>query len=279
MEPENITLVLALLAGLLSFVSPCVLPLMPVYLGYLTGLTVSDHGPKKRYYVISHALAFIVGFTIIFVLIGATLGLIAGTFFRSSFSDFIMIIGGSLLLVLGLHMSGILRALQPHTKSIKPIHNILEWTNRVLDEWILPERRYQQEHGEAPGYIRSGLIGMGFAAGWSPCVGPLLSAILTLSIGATAGPEPLLAVMKSATLLFVYSMGLAIPFFLTALLLNRATGVLKALNRRGHIVEKISAFFLILVGLLLLSGSMGKLNQYFSASPDWIYDLESRLIE
>ncbi len=273
----EITLPLAVLAGLLSFVSPCVLPLMPVYLGYLTGVTVTEGGGAgPRHVVVAHATAFILGFSLVFVLIGATVGLVAGGFVRTDFSTIISVAGGLLLIAFALHMLRAWEAAARYTARWPALSRGLQRVQRVLDRWILPERRLQGGGGPRPGYLRSSVVGMGFAAGWSPCVGPLLGAILTLALSATSSADLAATVLQSSLYLSFYALGLALPFFLTALLLERATGVIRRINRHGHIIERISAVFLIAVGLLLLSGSLGQLNQYFNVTPEWIYDLEER---
>lgn len=272
----EITFPLAVLAGLLSFVSPCVLPLMPVYLSYLTGVTVAGETPAGRHRVVAHALAFIVGFALVFILIGATVGLVAGGFVRTDFSTFVSVAGGILLITFALHMLRTLDWLARRAARWPGLSRRLAVLQHTLDRWILPERRFQGHAGERPGYLRSSMVGMGFAAGWSPCVGPLLAAILTLAMNAAVGPDLWAAVAKSSLYLAFYALGLAIPFLLTAVVLERASAAIRRLNRYGHLIERISAAFLIAVGVLLISGSMGQLNQYFNITPEWIYDLEER---
>ena len=279
MGAENITITLAVLAGLLSFISPCVLPLMPVYLGYLTGITASGDGNVSRYQLLGHALLFVAGFSLVFVLIGASIGLVFGSFIRIDLANVFMKIGGVLLIILGLHMSRILKWGAAKLATVPSLHRPLVSIDQKLDELILPERRLQTKHGSAPGFVRSGVVGMSFAAGWTPCIGPLLGAILTLAAGSAYGSDVGLAVMKSAGLLFAYSLGLAIPFLLTAVVLSRATGLLKAINRHGHIIELVSAIFLLGVGMLLLFGSISDLNRYFTTTPEWLYELETKLLQ
>jgi cytochrome c-type biogenesis protein len=240
---ENITVLAAFFAGLLSFVSPCVLPLIPVYLGYLTGSTITGDEPPPRKLVFTHALLFVAGFTFIFVVVfGAPVGFLGGSL--GEFADYMVIIGGILLIVFGLHTAGIINI------SIFNVQKKLE---------------YGQE--QAPGYVRSGLIGMTFAAGWTPCIGPLLGAILTLAI---QGQNVGLAMFY----LFVYSMGLAIPFLVTAWMLTAATSRLKKLNRYLPVIERVSGAFIILVGVLLVTGTFTYLNTFFnSITPEWFLEL------
>lgn len=276
---ENITITLAIAAGLLSFISPCVLPLVPVYLGYLTGVAVSGNETISKWHVLTHAIMFILGFTFVFVALGATAGFAFGIFLRTSASDILIKIGGILLIILGLHMSGILKWLVPRLENLPAIQKPIAWIDERLDLLILPERRMQSGEGKSPGLLRSSVVGMTFAAGWTPCIGPLLGGILTLAATASYQADTATAVMNSVILLFAYSMGLAIPFFLTALVLTSATGFLRKLNRHAHIIEMVSAVFLIGIGGLLVFGSLTELNQYFSDVPEWLYELENSLIQ
>ena len=239
MDFANLTIPLAFAAGFLSFISPCVLPLVPVYLGYLTGSTIGGGQTPQRGLVMSHALLFSAGFTVIFVVVfGVPFGAL-GTFLRGSFSEILVKVGGTFLILFGLHMSGAIRWVAGRIGGTAK-----EWSDK-LDWIILPERRMQTGQGQTPSYPRSFFIGMTFAAGWTPCIGPLLGAILTL---AASGQSIGLAM----SMLFVYSLGLAIPFLLSALLLTSATGLLRKINQHAHTIEIVSAVFLVTIGLLLV---------------------------
>jgi cytochrome c-type biogenesis protein len=274
----NISLPVAFLAGLLSFLSPCVLPLIPVYLGYLTGVAVSGQEATPRLMVLAHALMFILGFTFVFVALGATAGLVFGSFRSADVTDTLIKIGGALLIILGLHMSGLLKWLVTKLDEASALRQAIARLDRKLDELLLPERRMQAGQGQAPGFLRSGVIGMAFAAGWTPCIGPLLGLILTLGLNVAAQTDPGAAVLRVAALLLAYSLGLAVPFFVTALALSGGTTFLRRLNRHAHAIEAVSALFLIGIGALLLTGSLSSLNQYFSEPPAWLYTIESSLI-
>jgi len=276
---ENITIPLAILAGLLSFISPCVLPLVPVYLGYLTGVAVSGEETAPRRNVMGHALMFIAGFTLIFVLLGVAAGLTFGIFLRTSFADTLIKVGGVLLIILGLHMSGLLKWVLTKLDDTSTLKKVIAAVDYRLDMLILPERRVQAGQGQSPGFIRSGVVGMTFAAGWTPCIGPLLGAILTLAASASFQADTTTAVLRSTLLLFAYSMGLAIPFILTAFVLTSATGFLRRLNRHAHAIEMVSAVFLVVLGGLLVFGSISNLNQYFTNVPDWLYNFERSLLQ
>jgi cytochrome c-type biogenesis protein len=279
MGAENLTISLAFIAGLLSFISPCVLPLVPVYLGYLTGVAVVGDETVPRHNVLMHALMFILGFTLIFVLLGVSAGLVFGFFLNTSFANALIKIGGVLLIILGLHMSGLLKWVAARLDNDSLIRKSIGWIDQRLDLLILPERRIQAGQGKTPGFVRSGVVGMTFAAGWTPCIGPLLGAILTLAANASFEADTNTAIIQSVVLLFTYSMGLAIPFMITALVLTGATGFLRRLNRHAHAIELISAFFLFSLGGLLIFGNLAEFNQYFSVVPEWLYELESGLLQ
>jgi len=243
MEVAQITVFAAFFAGLLSFISPCVLPLIPVYLGYLTGSTVVGDEPPPRHLVFTHALIFVAGFTFVFVVVfGVPVGFLGGAL--GDLADYMVWVGGLLLIIFGLHVMGLITI---------PIFNM--------------QKTMEYGQDQAPSYVRSGLVGMTFAAGWTPCIGPLLGAILTLAI---QGQNMALAMFY----LFVYSMGLAIPFLVTAWMLSSATSRLKKLNRYLPLIERVSGAFIIIVGILLVTGSFTILNNFFNRiTPEWLLTL------
>ena len=242
MESQNVTVVLAFTAGLLTFLSPCVLPLVPVYLSYLTGSTIRGEEAPKRSMVFLHALAFGLGFSLVFVLLfGLSVGYLGR--FLARFTPVLVKIGGLLLIVFGLHTTGLIQI-----------------------PFLLAERRMEISVSSSPTHLRSVLVGMTFAAGWTPCIGPLLGAILTLALDAQS-------VWQAVFFLSVYSMGLSIPFLVVALLLTTATGWLRQLNRHLNIVSVVSGAFLIIIGLLLLTGTFQSLNSLFMRfTPSWLIE-------
>jgi cytochrome c-type biogenesis protein len=242
MESQNVTVVLAFSAGILTFLSPCVLPLVPVYLSYLTGSTIGGEEAPKRSTVFLHALLFGLGFGLVFVLLfGLPVGYLGR--FLASFTDVLVRVGGLLLIVFGLHTTGLIQI-----------------------PFLLRERRVEVGMDSSPTYLRSLLVGLTFGAGWTPCVGPLLGAILTLALDAQS-------VWRAVFFLSVYSLGLGIPFLVVALLLTTATDWLRRLNRHLHIVSIVSGAFLIIVGLLLLTGTFQSLNSLFlSFTPSWLVE-------
>jgi cytochrome c-type biogenesis protein len=242
MGSQNVTVVLAFSAGVLTFLSPCVLPLVPVYLSYLTGSTIGGEESPKRIAVLLHALAFGLGFSLVFVfLFGLSVGYLGR--FLARFTPILVKIGGLLLIVFGLHTTGLIQI-----------------------PFLLVERRMEVSLDSSPTYLRSIMVGMIFAAGWTPCVGPLLGAILTLALDAQS-------VWQAVFFLSIYSMGLGIPFLLVALLLTTATGWLRQLNRHLNIVSVVSGVFLIIVGLLLLTDTFQSLNTLFLRfTPSWLLE-------
>jgi cytochrome c-type biogenesis protein len=238
---ENVTVFAAFLAGFLSFISPCVLPLIPVYLGYLTGSTISRDQEPSRQLVFSHALMFVAGFTFIFVTFGVFAGFLGSNLYR--LIDIFAFAGGFLLVLFGLHLTGLVTI---------PFFNM--------------QKKLEYGHDQTPSYLRSLLVGMTFAAGWTPCIGPLLGAILTLAL---SGKN----VMLAAFYLFVYSMGLAIPFLITAGMLTAATTRLKKINPYLGVIEKFSGAFIIFIGVLLITGQFTILNNWANQFvPAWLIE-------
>jgi cytochrome c-type biogenesis protein len=225
--------VTAFLAGLVSFVSPCVLPLIPAYLSFLTGSSLeelrAESDVRSRSRVVFHALAFVAGFTVIFMLIGISASAVGSIF--GHYKDLIARIGGLFVIVLGLNMLGVFR--------IKAF---------AMDKRV-------QIRSANRSLFASFLVGLGFAAGWSPCIGPILSAILLL-----ASQEQ---VAQASVLLFIYSMGLAIPFLITAAAITSALGSLARIKPWLPRIEAAAGAFLIVTGLVLLTDSFWRVAGFF----------------
>jgi cytochrome c-type biogenesis protein len=234
----SVSFPLAFAAGLLSFFSPCVLPLVPVYLGYLSGTSFSAGASPDRWKVFSQALFFVLGFTSVFVILfGLPTTVLAGAL--QQYSELITRLGGVVLIVFGLHTMGLFTI---------PILNVT--------------RQAQIGSGLQMGYARSALFGVTFAAGWTPCIGPLLGAVVTLGFA-----EP----SRAIWFILVYAAGLAVPFLVTAALLTQAVGWLKRLNRHMRAVEIASGVLLIGVGILLVTGMFTTMNTYFiGITPEWL---------
>ncbi len=233
MNTQNVTLPLALLAGLLSFFSPCILPLVPVYIGYLTGTSVTKLEKKSRRDMLLHALFFVLGFGLVFVLLGVAAGLIGQIILP--IMPYMVKAGGALLIVFGLHMTGLI--------SLPFLH-----LEKRLD---MPQ--------DSKSYWASALVGMIFAAGWTPCVGPILSAILLMAANSET-------VTSGALLLMAYTLGLGVPFLIVAALVDVALPLLRKMNRHTRLVSVVAGGLLIIMGLLLLTGHFEPLLFWLNAN-------------
>ena len=222
MFTENITYSAALVAGLLSFFSPCILPLIPAYFSFITGLTLDELTQDKkevRQKVILSTLFYVAGFSFIFILFGASASFLGSV--ASQYSWVVRYLGGGIILVFGLHLLGIINIKgfnfekKIHVKE-KPLH--------LMGVFV---------------------IGMAFGAGWSPCIGPLLGSILIV-----AGNQD--TVLKGVSLLAVYSAGLAIPFIIMSFFINSILGIMKRATKFIGALNKASGILLIVIGLLLI---------------------------
>lgn len=214
----NVGVLVAFAAGVLSISSPCVLPLVPLYLAHLTGVGVDGLTPSRRR-LMSHAAAFVVGFALIFVLLGVSLGALGGVFLI--YRPWLIRLGGIFMVAMGLQMAGLIRI------------PMLEREHRVA---VASGR---------PGRLGSSfLVGMGFASGWMPCVGPVLGAILTMAVGAA---DP----MRSGELLAAYAAGLGVPFLAVAFALGRFD---RRLQRWTAKLTVGSSAILIALGVLMFLG-------------------------
>jgi len=234
----SISIPLVFLAGLLSFLSPCVLPLVPIYISYLSGSSISGDTASNRWLVLSHALFFVGGFTVVFVILLGLPTTILGSALQQ-YKGWITRIGGAILVLFGLHTMGIVTI---------PILNMT--------------RRVDVGTGMKQGYARSALMGVTFAAGWTPCIGPLLGTVMTLAFA-----EP----SRAMVFIFTYTLGLAVPFLVTAVLLAQAGAWLKRLNRYMRAVEIASGLLMVGVGILFITGTFAVLNSYFiRITPEWL---------
>ena len=231
MSEFNITTGLAFLAGLASFLSPCVLCLVPVYIGYLGGRAAGgESNSQNRWVTFTHGLAFVVGFSLVFILfniLAAALGgLLAGV------RPWLAKIGGLIVVIFGLHMIGVFRI------------PFLEYDVRI--------------HSQADprwGYISSVLMGIFFSAGWTPCIGPILGSIMTFA--ANGG-----SILRGILLGLAYSAGLAIPFLLAALGVGWVSIILRRYSKVMRIAEIVMGVLLVLAGILLFMGSFSILAGY-----------------
>jgi cytochrome c-type biogenesis protein len=228
---EQISLIGVFAAGVISFLSPCVLPLIPAYLAYISGKSVEEleSGACRSFHVLTNSFVFVLGFTCVFVLLGATASQM-GQFLIARLEILTKIAGGVIVL-LGLSMLGLFRL------------PIFSRTFRV------------QFSQRPPGLLGSFLIGMAFALGWTPCIGPILAGVLAYA----ATSETM---WQGVWLLMLYSLGLGIPFILTSIFLERFLLFTSAFKKHYHKVEIASGILLILVGILIYSGSLSRLIGY-----------------
>jgi cytochrome c-type biogenesis protein len=253
----GVSIFVAFAAGLLSVASPCVLPLIPAYLGYLTGATlegvpvdasvmhsaaatagggtIAVASPAPAKYVAPspflHALAFVGGFTTVFVAFGVSIGLVG--YVLKDHQDLILKVSGVLLIVMGLHLSGVI-------------------TLPFLEQ----ERRLEVGGSSRVGYARSFFVGSAFSAGWSPCIGPTLASIFALSVSSST-------VLQGGVLLLAYSAGLSIPFLAMGVAYKAVEPVYTKIKRYSGLVNYLAGALLIIIGILVFTNSVSHLNSAF----------------
>ncbi len=215
----------AFVAGLLSFLSPCVLPLVPSYVGFITGMTLPEVS-GRRHAALLHALLFVAGFSLVFVLLGASATALGRAL--NYYQVWLQRVGGVLIIIFGLLCLGVFKV-------------------GILNQ----ERRVHLEH-KPVGYLGSALVGVAFGAGWTPCIGPVLGAILGLA--ATTSD-----VTRGMQLLAVYSAGLAVPFLIAAVAVESFLDWFQAFRRYLPWVMRLSGLILIVVGILLVTGEFTRL--------------------
>jgi cytochrome c-type biogenesis protein len=235
-QPQEVSVLIAFSAGLLSFISPCVLPLVPSYITYITGvsfkeLTDAEARAKLRWTTIFHSLLFIMGFSMVFILMGASASYLGQLLARYQY--WIMKAGGVLIIILGIHFTGIIRL-----------------------PFLEMEKRFELKKRPL-GYVGSFLVGIVFAAGWTPCIGPILSTILLYASTTKNFTTGIL-------LLTVYSMGLGVPFFLSSLAFNLFLSTFERIKRYMRVVTMVSGFFLIAIGILFLTDTFRAINNYLN---------------
>jgi cytochrome c-type biogenesis protein len=222
-------MILAFLAGLLSFLSPCVLPVVPSYLSYITGVSGAGELPSRRHLALLHAALFVTGFSLIFIMLGATATALGRVL--NYYQHWLERAGGALIIVFGLYTMGVLKI-----------------------GLLSREMRFQL--GDKPlGFLGSVLAGMAFGAGWTPCIGPILGSIL---LYLTASPDADLS--KGIPLMLAYSVGLAIPFLLAAAAFERFALFSKAFRRHLPWVERVAGGLLVVVGLMMMLGMLSRMS-------------------
>jgi cytochrome c-type biogenesis protein len=240
---RNVSMVVAFSAGIFSFLSPCVLPLFPSYLSFITGMSVEQlQGPggrgAERWRVIAHSLAFIAGFSMVFVGMGASFSVLGQVLIERR--DLIRQVGGGLIVLFGLYIAGVLP---------------LGWLGRY---------KQIQLRSKPAGFVGSWLVGVTFAIGWTPCVGPILGSILSLAGTAET-------VGTGIALLGAYSAGLALPFLLSSLALGAFLVAFRRFRPWIPVVERVAGVLLVAVGLLVLTNYFIVLNAYaIRLTPEWL---------
>lgn len=242
----HMPLIISFLAGMLTFISPCVLPLIPAYLSYVSGLSVSSMKDsqsltwRQKLHILKASLMFVAGFSVVFILLGASMAQLVGNIFMY---DWVKWIAGGIIIIFGLHIMHVI---------------------------TLPFLNYQvrAEFGDANKCEAQGrwkriacafapfLLGLSFALGWSPCIGPIFAAIVSMA----AQEET-----KGMLLMTVYTAGLGIPFILSALLVSSAIGFMNKIKRYFLIIERVAGGLLVLIGVGIITGGLGKIT-------GWILD-------
>jgi cytochrome c-type biogenesis protein len=239
----DVSLLAAFVAGILSISSPCVLPLMPIYLTHIAGMSVGESNQQVRGVVMRNAIAYVLGFSLVFVALGAALGAagaMAGSLdFIATHRIWLVRIGGLLLIVLGLHQVGVVRI---------P---------------FLYRDRHVSFNGGSPGTIGSSfVIGVTFAAGWTPCMTPILGAILTMAAGQGS-------IDRAVTLLSFYALGLAIPFLAAAIAFGSLPRIISRINRHLHMVTTVSGAVMLGVGVIMILGIYEQLFTEIIRAAPW----------
>ncbi|MEA2006309.1 MAG: cytochrome c biogenesis protein CcdA [Acidobacteriota bacterium] len=233
---ENISLLVALSAGFISFLSPCILPMIPSYLAFITGISLEElsHEDKLknvRKVVILNSLLFILGFSIIFIALGASATFV-GRFLADNIRWFERI-GGVIVILLGLHFAGVFKF-----------------------AFLERERKIHLQN-KPLGFLGTILVGMSFGAGWTPCVGPILGAILTMA--ATTQN-----ILKGILLLSVYSIGLGIPFLIAGILIHKFFEYFKSVRKYFKVITAVGGVLLIIIGVLLIAGYFSSISAVLS---------------
>ncbi len=239
---QSLGVAVAFSAGLFSFLSPCVLPLFPSYLSFITGMSVADLSaelsPAVRRRVLVHSLVFVLGFSLVFVGLGASFSAVGQ--FLLDYRDWIRLVGGALIVIFGLYIAGVFR---------------LGIFGRTA-QWQISEK--------PAGYLGTLAVGVTFAIGWTPCVGPILGAILSLAGTAET-------VSRGVGLLVAYSAGLGLPFLLSAIALGSFLKFFKRYRPFIPTVERAAGVLLVVVGVLVITNKYVLLNAWaISLTPEWL---------
>ncbi len=224
----ELSYVMVFIEGILTFISPCILPMLPIYFVYLAGNAVQSNAERKRKLIIN-AIAFVLGFTIVFTLLGASATAIGNIL--DTYRDQFRVISGFIIIIFGLYFMGLIKI-----------------------SLLSREKRLQMNIKEM-GFISAILFGMVFSFGWTPCAGPFLASVLLVASTSQT-------VVKGILLLMVYAMGLGIPFILTAILFDKLESIFQKITKHQRIIKIISGVILIMMGILMLTGKL----QYLSTN-------------
>lgn len=221
--------ILLFLEGIITFISPCILPMLPIYISYFAG--DNNLEDRKKNNTLINALGFVIGFTIIFTLLGTLAGTV-GSFIRNYYT-LLNIIGGTIIVIFGLNYMGLLRI-------------------------SFLERSFKMEMKiKSLKFISSILFGVVFAIGWTPCVGTFLGSALMIAANSQQ-------VLKGALMLFVYSIGLGIPFIISAILIGKLKETLDFIKRNYKIINRISGIILVVIGIAMMTGYLNKILSILS---------------
>lgn len=231
---NSVGVVAAFAAGLVSFLSPCVLPLIPAYISFISGLSATELAEDKTAWrvVLVPSLLFVAGFSVVFVGLGASASLLGAFLF--AYRLILVKVAGVAVFAMGFFMLGIIRV-----------------------PWLYGEARFELGKARAFGRGAALVMGMAFAFGWTPCVGPILGSIL-----AVAGSSG--SVGTGVLLLSAYSLGLGLPFILVALLFGKLSGALRWLSRHSLVINRVAGILLMLVGVLIFTGQLGVLSGWLT---------------
>lgn len=229
MNLGDVSIPIAFGAGFLSFFSPCILPLIPAYIMYMTGVSVENEIEEKRWVALTRTMGFVIGFTIVFMIMGTSASFLGKIFIRNK--DVFSKISGIIIIIFGLSMMGVIKL------------NFLNMERRIK----APKK--------VTSWFSSILMGMAFAAGWTPCFGPALASILMYAGGADT-------VLKGVYLLLIYSLGMAIPFILTALFINVFTNLMSKAERFIKYIPMIGGFMMVVFGILIFFNKMMNISRF-----------------
>ena len=230
---ENLPYLAAFFAGILTFLSPCVLPLIPPYMSYIGGVSVSELKAQNRFFIFQKAILFVAGFSLVFILLGVSFNSLLGRFLSNPIANYI---AGGIIIIFGAHFLGVFRlAILYKTKRF-------DFVRIAKSSAILR-------------FISPFVLGIGFALGWSPCVGPILGSIIALNS---------ISIHSGIYLLIIYALGLGVPFLLTALLIERIFVVFERVKRYYRVIEIVSGALLVGIGVVIIFGGLDRIAVIFS---------------